>query len=189
MALLPPEFSPFMSAWDNLPRQVNPVVPHKKDISPALFGEFLHLVCVTEMVARRHLKILFVGSEFERLAGFGADLENYYDMLPAKFMAQTEIFHDIVLGTPCGAFIGDVITTTSGVCYLHETVHLPLADADGEVRYLMVYGVGRKPTSDYSPRSTGNHNESNIKELRYLDLGAGAPADRIRDFRFHRATA
>lgn len=183
----PAEFSPFLKAWAGLPRRAHPLLPEKKDISPVLFGEFLHLVCITEFIAPRDMRIRFAGSEFERLAGFGTELENYYDMLPDRFVESTETFHRLIRTTPCGAFVGDVITVTSGNRYLHETIHLPLSDEAGAVRYLMVYGVGRKPYGDQSPRSVGNHNESNIKELHYLDLGLGAPKARIEEFKFSAA--
>jgi len=44
--------------------------------------------------------------------------------------------------------------------------------------------VGRKPYGDLSPRSAGDHNESNIKELYYLDIGQGAPGGHVTDFQF-----
>ncbi|SDE48376.1 MULTISPECIES: PAS domain-containing protein [Kordiimonas] len=185
MFVPPGEFSPFLTAWENLPRKHHPLLPHKKDISPVRFGEFLHLVCISEFIGQRQMEIRFAGTEFERLAGFGTELKNYYDMLPEKFVKPTETFHRLIRTTPCGAFVGDVITATSGARYLHETLHLPLVDDAGDARYLMVYGVGRKPYGDQTPRSAGNHNESNIKELHYLDLGEGAPTAHVSDFRFH----
>ncbi len=184
MFVIPDEFAPFLNAWKNLPRKKHPLLPEKRDISPVLFGKFLHLVCITEFIAPRNMQIRFAGSEFERLAGFGKGLTNYYDILPEQFVESTEIFHQLIRTTPCGAFVGDVITATSGARYMHETIHLPLVDDEGKVRYLMIYGVGRKPYGDQTPRSQGNHNESNIKELHYMDLGRGAPAAKVQDFKF-----
>ena len=184
MFVIPDEFEPFMKAWKNLPRKKHSQLPQKKDISPLLFGEFLHLVCIAEFIAPRNMQIRFAGSEFERLAGFGTGIENYYDTLPERFVESTEVFHHLIRTTPCGAFVGDVITATSGARYMHETIHLPLVGDEGETRYLMIYGVGRKPYGDQSPRSSGNHNESNIKELHYMDLGQGAPAAYVQNFKF-----
>lgn len=183
----PGKFAPFMKAWRGLPRRAHSFLPHKKDISPVLFGEFLHLVCITEFLAPRNMTIRFAGSEFERLAGFGSELENYYDILPERFLAATKRFHDLIQTTPCGAYVSDVITAASGSRYVHDTVHLPLVNDEGAVRYLLVYGVGRKPYGDLSPRSTGNHNESNIKELFYMDVGNGAPREHVADFQFSAA--
>lgn len=183
---LPADFDTFMEAWNGLPRTSHALLPQKKDITPVLFGQFLPLVCVAEMVASENLQLRFVGSEFERLAGLQLSLKNYYDFLPAKFIKATKLFHDRILGTPCAAFVRDLISSKSGNRYLHETLHLPLADENGAVRYLMIYGVGRKPAGDLSFRKEGDHNESNIKELFYIDLGAGAPADHVKEFIFHR---
>lgn len=133
--VLPPEITPFLDAWNKLPRAAHSILPQKSDINPIKFGEYLHLVCITEMVAPRNLQIRFACSKFERLAGFKLELKNYYDMLPSKFAEATETFHRRLLGTPCGAFVSDLITATTGSRYLHETVHLPLSDNQGNVRF------------------------------------------------------
>ncbi|NVJ98583.1 MAG: PAS domain-containing protein [Alphaproteobacteria bacterium] len=187
MSLLPSEIAPFLEAWNRLPRGIHPTLPQKKDINPIQFGEFLHLVCITELVCPRNLQIRYAGSEFERLAGFTIELKNYYDMLPPQFVDTTEQFHSRLMGTPCGAYVSDMITSGSGSSYLHQTVHLPLSDEKGEVRYLLIYGFGNKPVGDHEPRRQGNHNARNIKELHYLDLGTGAPAAYVSNFEFHKA--
>lgn len=182
---LPPDIAPFMEKWHTLPRLAHPILPQKKDINPVKFGEFLPLVCITEMVAPRNMQIRYAGTEFEHLAGFKMELRNYYDMLPPAFVDATEKFHQRLISTPCGAYVCDLITSTNRSQYLHETVHLPLTDEQGAVRFLMVFGVGNKPQDDRGNRRDGNHNASNIKELQYLDLGSGAPGAYVTEFQFH----
>jgi hypothetical protein len=184
MFQLPSEFTPFLDQWNDLPRDSHAVLPQRTDISPVTFGPFLPLMCIAEFMAQRHMQIVYAGSEFERLAGFSPDVENYYDLLADDFADAAAVFHRIIRDAPCGAFIGDVITTTSGARYLHETLHLPLADEAGMPRYLLIYGVGRKPAGENGTRTWENHRASQIKELHYLDLGAGAPTQRVENFKF-----
>ncbi len=132
------------------------------------------------------MRITFAGSEFEQLAGFTKQVDNYYDLLPPDFADATIVFHRTIRETPCGAFVGDIITSASGARYLHETVHLPLCDTDKTIRFLLVYGVGKKPVGDDSPREWDELQTSHIKELHYLDLGAGAPKVGVKNFQFYK---
>ncbi|NVJ98584.1 MAG: PAS domain-containing protein [Alphaproteobacteria bacterium] len=181
-----PDFEPFMALWRNLPRTHHPVLPRRKDINPVLFGAYLPLIGIAEMVAPFHMQVIYAGSGYERSASFEVNGKNYYDLLPPDFAKPMAIFHEHILGTPCGAYIGDVITTSKGNQYLHESLQLPLCSDQGDVRYLMAFGVGRKQLDDASSRTAGDHNAGNIKEMHYVDLGAGTPKARIENFVFHR---
>ncbi|TNE62833.1 MAG: PAS domain-containing protein [Alphaproteobacteria bacterium] len=186
MFILKPEFERFLAVWRSLPRDSHPLLPAKRDVTPAVFGDFLRRMAMTEMRAPQNLLIFFAGSEFEHNAGLDITGRNYYDLLPPAFFKPMTTFHENLLGTPCGACIADVIVTSSGARYLHETIQLPLTDGMGTVRYLMGYGLARKPAGDDGYRVQASHQPGNIKELHYLDLGAGAPGERIEDFTFYR---
>lgn len=181
-----PGFDAYYSAWARLPRRTHALLPCRHDVTPATFGSLLHFMALTEMIAPYNLQIFYAGSGFERNAGLPITECNYYDLLPKAFHEPMAKFHEILLGTPCGAVISDVIVTSQDSRYIHETMQLPLADEDGDVCYLMAFGLGRKPFEDPSGRTEASHQPGNIKELHYLDLGAGAPTARIEDFIFHR---
>ena len=186
MVSLAPEFDPFLKAWHALPRRTHPVAPARRDINPITFGELLHHTGLAEMRAHKDLKVLFYGSGIERVSGLTVTGKNYYDLLPPEFVGPMSIFHDYILGTPCGAYVGDVVTVTGGSRYLYESLQFPVADDDGKVRYLLVFGQGRKPYNDDSGRDHASFGRANIKDMYYIDLGAGAPTSRIKDFEFHR---
>lgn len=181
-----PDFEPFLALWRSLPRDHHPLVPRRKDINPVLFGSFLNLIGIAEMKGPFNLQVTYAGSGYEHGASFQVNGKNYYDLLPEPFARPMAIFHDNLLGTPCGAYISDVVTTTSGTRYLHESLQLPLCNNDGDLKYIMAFGVGRKPWEEAGKRTKGDHNATNIKEMHYFDIGAGAPAARIENFRFHR---
>ncbi|MFC4347822.1 PAS domain-containing protein [Kordiimonas lipolytica] len=186
MNILPESFLPFTERWLQLPREAHPLLPRRSDLSPMRFGKFLPQICVTEMIGKMNLPIRYAGSAFERAAGYPLNGVNYYDLLPDQFRKSVAAFHDYIVDTPCGAFVRDIISTNSGSRYLHETLHLPLADDAGKVRYVMAYGLGRKAIDDRGMRPLEDQSDDHIKDLRYLDLGAGAPAAYIENFIFHR---
>ncbi|MCJ9427509.1 PAS domain-containing protein [Kordiimonas marina] len=181
-----PEFDAFYNAWRRLPRRAHDLLPSRSDVGPDTFPGLLPFMALTEMLGPCYLHIFYAGSGFERNAGLPIADQNYYDLLPLEFHKPMAKFHEILLETPCGAEVSDIIVTSQGSRYLHETMQLPLVDDDGDVRFLMAYGLGRKPFEDASSRTRESHSPGNIKELHYLDIGAGAPSARIEDFIFHR---
>ncbi|SDE48406.1 PAS domain-containing protein [Kordiimonas lacus] len=186
MKVLPETFRPFTERWNDLTRGAHTILPCRSDLSPLRFGEFLPHICVTERIGPMDLPIRYAGSAFERAAGYPLTGRNYYDLLPEAFKKSVAVFHDYIVNTPCGAFVRDIISTDTGSRYLHETIHLPLADDAGQVRYVMAYGLGRKDIEDRGIRPLEDQSDSHIKDLFYLDLGAGAPTDYIENFIFHK---
>ncbi|WP_262691125.1 PAS domain-containing protein [Kordiimonas aestuarii] len=186
MFKLSADFDSFLERWHMLPRSAHKLVPCKRDITPMQFGEMLQNIGIAEAVGHQDMRVLFYGSGIERVSGLKVTGKNYYDLLPPEFVKPLSVFHAYVLGTPCGAYVGDVVTTPGGSKYLYETLQYPLADEQGVVKYLMVYGLGRKPFGEEGDRDNANIGRDSIKEMRYLDLGAGAPAARIENFEFHR---
>ncbi|WP_262691126.1 PAS domain-containing protein [Kordiimonas aestuarii] len=184
---LNPEFDEFLTLWRNLPRRAHLCLPCKSDITPAVFGNLLHYVALAERRGAQSLYVVYAGDGYERNAGFPVMGRDYYDILPENFIKPMTQFHNNLLGTPCGAYIADVIGTTEGSQYIHYNVQFPATDEKGEVRYLIGYGLDRKPYTDKGTRTYTSHAPSNIKDMVYLDLGAGAPSAYVKDFTFHRA--
>ena len=185
--VLNPEFDAFFARWKDLPRRRHALLPCKTDIGPSLFGEFLQYMAIAERRSPDDCRILFAGSVFEHNAGFPVTGRNYYDMLPPSFIKPMKAFHRNLLGTPCGAYIADVISTTSGHSYIHHTLQLPAVDEKGFVRYLVACGLARKPYDDTGNRTDASHVPANIKDMFYINLGSGAPGVRITDFRLQGA--
>jgi len=181
-----PEFESFLRCWDNLPRTAHAFLPQRRDINPTTFGELLQHTGLAKWLGPQNMEILFYGSGIERASGFKITGMNYYDLLPQEFIKPLSQFHQAVLGVPCGAHIADVITTESGNSYLYQSLQYPVTDKDGNVVYLLVYGLGRKPYGDESERKLETHIAANIKELEFIDLGGGAPKSRIENFVYHR---
>lgn len=176
-------FQAFQKLWRNLPRRAHPLLPCKNDITPALFGELLPHMCLGDWRGPEEMFLLYAGSGFERNAGFDATGRNYYEQVPAEFRETIKRFHSTLFTMPCGAYIGDVVSSTMGGQYMHYTLHLPVADEDGIPRFLVVFGLDRKPAFDVGQRAETSVAKSSIRDLSYLDLGAGAPPGYIANFK------
>lgn len=179
-------FKEFLACWDKLPRRTHPFLPSKGDINPVTFGSLIQNTGLAEYQGKMNMHVFFYPTALEQQSGLKITGQNYYDLIDENFKIPLNRFHRHILETPCGAFIADVVTTRSGSSYLYETYQYPVADENGHVRYLLVYGLGRRPFEDTTGRQLGNHVASNIKEMVYIDLGAGAPSERIEDFRFYK---
>ena len=186
MTRLAPEFSDFQACWEALPRSTHPLLPAKRDITPIRLGEMLHYIGIGEMRGHQNMRVHFYGAGIERVSGIKVTGKNYYDLLPPAFVKPLSVFHTNILGTPCGAFICDVITTPSGARYEYQSLQYPLADDNGEVKFLLVYGRARIPYGDDSERDSASFHRDSIKDMHYIDLGAGAPKAGIENFEFHR---
>jgi hypothetical protein len=179
-------FDRFQERWNALPRRTHELLPCRRDITPAHFGELIQNVGIAEAVGHLNMHVLYYGSGLERISGLKVTGRNYYDLLPSEFVKPMSVFHAYVLGTPCGAFVGDVVTTPSGSHYLYESLQYPLADDNGQARFLLVYGHARTRLDIEDERALASIGRANIKDMHYLDLGAGAPTARIEDFEFFR---
>lgn len=169
-----------------MPRRAHPFLPCRKDCTPARLGAFLPQIGIAEFKKPGQLDVLFYGSELERASGLKITGMNYYDLLPNEFRGPMLKFHEYIFGVPCGAYIADFVRTEAGNQYLYESVQFPLADEDGTVRFILVHGRGRKPFTDTTDRMVTGMGRRAIKEMHYLDLGAGAPTARIENFIFYR---
>ncbi len=118
----------------------------------------------------------------ERLSGLLVSNENYYSLISDDLKPLMNFHHKTLFETPCGAYVGDVITTRSGSSYLFETLQFPVCDSSGKVCYLLAYGHSRSPAEDLGERDVSDRTGQHIRELHYMDLGAGAPSSCIIDF-------
>jgi len=175
-------FENFLNIWNGLPRNHHEFLPSKEDCNPANFGSMLAQTALLRYDARYKLTIVFVGTEMERISGMGTTGENYYSLISDELKPQMNFHHKTIFQTPCGAYVGDVITTRLGNSYLFETMQFPVCDKDGQVRYLLAYGHGRRPTGDMGERDVNDRTGQHIRDLHYMDLGGGASSACIINF-------
>lgn len=175
-------FEDFLDIWSKLPRSSHAFLPCKDECNPSNFGALLSQTALLRYDAEYQMTILFAGTEMEQLSGMANASDNYYSLVSEDLKPLLNFHHKIIFNTPCGAYVGDVITTPSGNSYLFETMQFPVCESSGEVKYLLVYGAGRGPAGDLGGRNVSDRTGQHIRDLRYMDLGAGSPGRCIVDF-------
>ncbi len=118
----------------------------------------------------------------ERLSGLGTTGKNYYSLISDDLKPLMNFHHKTIFTTPCGAYVGDLITTRSGNSYIFETMQFPVCDSNGDVRFLLAYGYARSAAGDLGGRDVSDRTGQHIRDLHYLNLGAGAPSSCIIEF-------
>lgn len=176
-------FGEYLDCWRALPRRHHSLLPCVKDCTPNTLGSLLPYIALARYDGKYQMITTFVGTEIERLAGTVTDGMNYYDSMTPDLKKSTHIFHKILLGTPCGAYVSDIVTTNTGAQYRFETMQFPLCDKQGEIKYIMAFGYGRSPVKGRLSRQPNDHKTGNLSDLHFLDVGAGAPDDCIINFK------
>lgn len=176
------EFDAFHKCWQALPRKNHPLVPSLKDCNPGTLGPMISNIALARYDGKYQMYLTFVGTEMERLSGTAAQKINYYDTMTDELKRGTHFFHKTLFGTPCGAYVADIITIET-TRYLFATMQFPLCDEDGNLRHLIAYGYGRSPIDASQSRAVSDHSTGNLRDLSFIDIGAGAPATKIVNFK------
>jgi hypothetical protein len=178
-------FENFLDIWDTLPRSPDNILPTRSDITPSTFGNLMPHIGLAEFLEPKNLTFSYYGSKLETFSSMLLTDKNYYDLLAEEFVPAMAIYHKQLFGTPCGAYIEDMISTADGNQYIFRNLQYPLLDKNGQARHMVVYANGRKPADDKSLRRQMQLQASSIKTLKYIDLGAGKPSNYIEDFVYH----
>jgi hypothetical protein len=178
-------FESFLDVWEKLPRSSGNALPSRSVVTPSTFGSLMPHIGLAELIGPNDLTFSYYGSKIETLSSMLLTGKNYYDLLAKEFIPAMAIYHKQLFGTPCGAYIEDMISTVGGNQYIFRNLQYPLLDENGEARHMIVYANARKPADDKSLRTQRALKASSIKTLRYIDLGQGKPKNYIEDFSYH----
>ncbi|UTW54449.1 PAS domain-containing protein [Kordiimonas sp. SCSIO 12610] len=178
-------FEQFLDIWDQLPKEGKTQLPLRSSISPASFGELMANIGLAEFIAPQNLTFFYYGSKIETLSSMLLTGKNYYSLLSEEFYPAMAAFHKQIFGVPCGAYVEDLIQTSSGNKYLFRNLQYPLLDDNGIPKFMLVFANARKPADDKSMRMQKKLKASTIKTLNYIDLGSGAPSHYVEDFTFY----
>jgi hypothetical protein len=176
------EFDAFKRCYETLPRRNHALVPNVKDCNPSTLGSMLANIAIARHDGKYEMYLVFTGTEMERLSGTAAQKINYYDTMTEDLKHGTYFFHTTLTGTPCGAYVADIITIKSNQ-YTFATMQFPLCDDDGIIKYLVAYGYGRNAIDARQAREVSDHSTGNLRDLTFIDIGAGALDTKIVNFK------
>lgn len=185
-------FETFIELWKALPKTVGNV-PAKTCFSPTLAPGLIPNFFMAEHKARYDLEVRLLGTEIEARPSFRISGENLFDRLQEHERNHFEAFLHAYRQQPCAARVKRRVTAGGGRIYDLHTLGAPLADACGEIRWIM--GVAYAETNvlestdiaenegarrTHSGREAGGRAAARahptIREAEFIDLGFGVPA-------------
>ncbi len=176
--LLGPVARMLLACWQQLPAR--DCVPDRRSFDPMSIARILPVISVLEWSKEDDgWRFRVAGSEIEgrwarKLTGFdyfGVDivLDQVAALLRREFRQVAE--------WPCGSWSRRAVEFHSGRLAIIETLRLPLRAIDGEVK--LILSCSEEMKDAIPPHIDGPREIIRIVEQRFLDLGAGCPAENI----------
>lgn len=188
-------FQDFIALWKTLPKSVGNV-PAKACFSPTLAPALVPNLFVAEHMARYKLEVRLLGTDIEARPSFRVSGENLFDRLHEDEWDHFEAFLQAYRQHPCAARVKRRVTGDGGRIYDLHTLGAPLADASGEVRYILGVGYIEANTAESMEASEKRKNSARpyreeripptIREAAFVDLGFGLPACTLEHFNHNR---
>ena len=168
-------FDAFWDLWNRLPRRDHAFLPCRQDLSSAEMAPFLPRMGIAEWHGTMSLFMTFFGSEIEKMSGANLHQCNFYDFLDPNLRDPMKRFHNVIFNTPCGAYVGEVLTVDNGQNYLFENIQVPVIGKSGQPDVLLIYAHARTTIPHGPLRKQASSTASTIRDFHYIDLGGGAP--------------
>lgn len=165
--------SAFVGFWRQEAARAGQPMPRKSDFTIKRLKPFLATYYVAEWTGDDLVNRL-VGSELDRQLGETLTGCSFLARYSGDQRSYFETFWPLVLQQPCGVISARTRHRGDGNAQRIEGVALPLADASGTPRFLC--GVGAVSNLFEARAATGIASVT-IDYVRFLDLGAGTPAD------------
>jgi hypothetical protein len=163
--------------WRAMPRDIDTLCPDKAHFSPMDMRQHLCSVMLYEKHSNDKIIVRVAGTRMETYLGHDLTGKNIFDVFPPEHMRAYDTYFKELVRNPCAGMVERPIRGSGGHAQLIKSLHLPMTDKTGEIRYLI--GVVKsfalpKHFTDY--RSAAMTASRNIT-IRYYDIGGGTPGD------------
>ena len=167
----------FIRHWRNMQHTSGCLIPPKTLLSPNSIKSILPYVYISEWTDSADLTIRLCGTGLASKFGMDMTGRNVFDFIDTEEVAAQRRFYGAMLDQPCGGAQERLFRNGRKVPFLFVSLHLPLTDGDGKIRYFA--GIGRAaPAPVMSVLASQHHQTDTSMTLRQtcLDIGAGLPA-------------
>ncbi|UTW60092.1 PAS domain-containing protein [Kordiimonas sp. SCSIO 12603] len=166
-----------IDTWLSLPREAGALCPKKSAFSPTSLGKHLNQVVLFEHLGPREIMIRVIGTGIQGYLHEKMTGKNLFDLLPPEHVMAYSHYYKNLRELPCAGSTERPLRGKNGTVFLACTVHLPLTDEEGNVRYYLGMTQASpipKHFTDY--RSVGITAANNLS-ISYSDIGAGIPEE------------
>ena len=168
--------SAIWTQWLHLFKEAGNVIPQKKSISMQRFKDALPDMIIAERTGPDEILVRLSGTRIDEMRGFVISGKNFLDIVQNHLRHRINAIYTHVSNTPCGFYISEDLALSSGKIMELDILVLPLADANGEIRFFL-------SGYHFSNRHLFNPFEDNalqvrprkINKLAFIDLGFGIP--------------
>lgn len=168
-------FGELIEHWKALPRSGGPI-PLKTTFSPMRLYKMLPHLYFSERMEKYNVRIRLMGDELEAATRHMVPNRNVFDAIPKSEWDRVENYYDLFCSHPCAGHMIRSLDFDNGLVYDVETLGLPLADADGNPRFVVgLAELTQNRAKSLKARNNGGH-VNVVDVLDYWDLGLGIPA-------------
>ncbi len=163
--------------WRSLQERAGGAVPSRAHFNPADVVPILPFIYLLERKRPDYIEVRLCGTALDEISGVSITGHNYLDVCPPEDRDLYMTVTHQTLAVPCAVRLTRDVTFLNGRTYQLTSLGFPLADANGLPRY----SVGIMLSSRILRREdmyNGTVLRSVLKNLEYLDIGYGTPADR-----------
>ena len=169
----PYEFTKLIQCWKSLPRDPGKA-PLKTTFSPVNVSSLMPFLFLIERVKKGDLVVRLLGSELEQTLGCAGGDHRVFDAMMRKDWAFYDRFVQNCSDYICAGRLLRSVRMSDGLIKDVESLHVPLADKYGDVRFML--GVMTARTNrDASSRKCLKATKSTILNYQYVDIGCGLP--------------
>jgi len=169
----PYEFTKLIQCWQSLPRDPGQA-PQKTTFSPVNVSSLMPFLFLIERMEKGDLVVRLLGSELEQTLGCVGGNYRIFDAMMRKDWAFYDRFVQNCSDYICAGRLLRLVRMKDGLTKDVESLHVPLADRDGNVRFMlgvMTVRANRDASSSERFRSP----KSTILNYQYVDIGCGVP--------------
>jgi len=185
----PYEFTKLIRCWQSMPRAERQA-PKKSSFSPARLSTIMPYLFLLEKQPDDLFRVRLMGNELEttlKAAGrasskrrssrsvighYGSD-SIFAAMMDTGWQSYSR-FMDNCAAQNCGGRLNRKIKRSDGTFCEIESLHVPLADADGVPRFMLGVMLLHSGASG-APATTASSPKEAILNHQYVDLGCGVP--------------
>lgn len=151
-------------------------VPQKTAFSPMQVYRLLPDLFFGERIAKYNIRLRLMGEAVETAARDVMPNRNIFEIVPEPLWDQIEQYYDRLCNQPCAGHVVRALTLENGLVYDLETISLPLADVNGDPRFVLGL-VDLQQNHDNSVLAhQGAFDANSVAILEYWDLGYGIPS-------------
>lgn len=171
----PYEFKKLIDCWQSMPR-LDGQAPKKTTFSPAKVSSLMPFLFLIERVEKGDLVVRLKGNELDETMGCRTRDRCMFDAMMRRDWTFYDRFVSACAEHVCAGRLLRTVRLQDGFLKDVESLHVPLADKDGNARFMlgvMTTSVNRNGGAMESYQSP----KAAILNYQYVDLGCGVPSD------------